>query len=327
MCSIIVINHHHKTFPLVIAANRDEDFNRPSYPVQILSKEPHLTMGGKKEPHLIMGGKDELKGGTWLAVNNNSLFAAITNQESNHRNPKLETRGSIVYNALRCKSIDEMLHFVENLNPSKYNKFNLVFGNNKVVFIAHSYLLHSMVIRELPPGIHTIFSDMRFVGEMPAGQYIHRKLDNIKDMPWLEYYKVLKKVLANAENGVKIKPKKTQEGTIGGHCTRSSSILAFSEEGLIRYKFHDRTAPRKKPKERKEGEPFVPRYKDYIDIWRNPDNPVNSEANVSEEDGDVDEEKAAESEFAKKIREILKVKMRETNYDYRGYGYGDDEIY
>src|SRR5277367_3002242 len=100
MCSIIVINKHHSSFPLIIAANRDEELRRKTSPVQAISKDP-----------LIFGAKDERKGGMFLGVNQYSLFAAITNQGT--KDAKLASRGLVVLDALKSKSLDEMINFVE----------------------------------------------------------------------------------------------------------------------------------------------------------------------------------------------------------------------
>jgi Transport and Golgi organisation 2 len=276
LCSIIIINQHHKEFPLIIAANRDEDYNRPTSKVQILSKDP-----------FIVGGRDELKGGTWLAINKHSLFVGITNQ--GERNDKLESRGSIVIEALKCSSIEELLNFVEDINPKRFNGFNLIFGNQSSVFVAYSYLIHSMVIKELPKGINVITNDIKFNEENSKASYVHKKLDLI-DKPWLEYYATLKKILNYYGDGVglKIKPKK-KDGKLYGNSTVSSSILAFDANGLARYKYYDRTEVRPK---RKEGEPFVPRYVDYIDLWREPvwGTKASSEEDPNEiEDGETEE--------------------------------------
>lgn len=278
MCTVIVVNHHHKEFPLVVAANRDEDYSRASSPVGVLSREP-----------IIIGGKDEVKGGTWFGVNEHSLFVTGTNQGKTaeyetdgpitltgkvatatlHKKQPIESRGLIIRDALKCKTLDELLVFVEELNPAKYNKFNLVFGNSKAVFMAHSYLLHSMVIRELPLGVHVISNDMKFKGWDTKTTFIHDELNHVVDMPWLKYYGLLKKILATSDEGVRIKPRKKESGNLYGRCTRSSTIVAFSDSGLERYKFYDRTAPR--PKRKSKEDPIPPRYKDYIELWRNPD--------------------------------------------------------
>jgi uncharacterized protein with NRDE domain len=286
MCSIIVLNHHNRDLPLIVASNRDEDYARPSLPVQILAREPHL----------IIGGKDEQKGGTWLGVNRHSLFAAITNQGTKDNN-KL-SRGLVVMEALRCKTLPEMLSFVEEFNPTRYNGFNLVFGNQTTVYMASSYIIHSMVIRELPKGVSIITNDMKFTGFNPKNAYIHKKVDPLVKTPWLDAYKQLKKVLSSADNGVKILAKKSSDKKIHGYCTRSSSILAFSDDGLVRYKFYDRTAIRPK---RKEGEPYVPRYKDYIDLWRDPDGSSKAEHNEEHDEVEEDESPESPSELIKKL--------------------------
>jgi uncharacterized protein with NRDE domain len=304
MCTVIIANHHHKDFPLVIAANRDKDYNRPSSPVQILDKNP-----------LILGGRDKLSGGTWLAVNEHSLFVAITNQGD--RNPKFESRGLIVLEALKKKTIGELLSFVEEINPAKYNKFNIIFGNNKEIYLGHSYLLHSMVIKEMPNGVHIVNSNMKFnSNDNPTVYHIHQKLDPLKTTPWLEYYKILKHILASS--GTKLKPKKSKDtGKLSGLCTVSSSILTFSDEGLIRYKFHDRIASRPK---KKAGEPFVPRYKDYIDLWRNPDGKsdiVSTPSEEHEEHGEEEEDispKEAIMEAQKRLEKMTELQIEKLKF-------------
>lgn len=251
MCTLIVINHFHKEFPLILAANRDEYFYKKSSPVQILSNNP-----------LIIGGKDDVKGGTWLAVNDKSIFAGVTNQGNNNKKPK--SRGNLVLDVLKLSSIEEIIDFLNHINVSFYNDFNLVFGNTKKVYIAHSYLLNSIVIRELPHGVHTIYNDMHVYNKSIKSEYIHSILNKkAQNTSWLNFYKLLKSTLNNKDHGLLVKKK-------NDFCTLSSSILAFSEEGLERYKFFDRTIKRLKNLEREElNQEFNHKYSDYIDLWRN----------------------------------------------------------
>jgi len=277
MCTIVVANHMHKQMPLIIAANRDEDYARVSTPQCVFSNEPNL----------IVGGKDEEKGGTWLAVNKHSLFAAITNQGTKDK-AKTTSRGSIVLDALKCKTIDEMIEYVEGFNPSTYNGFNLIFGNQEHMFIAHSYILHSMVISELPKGVSIITNDMTFIGPTDKTNYVHDTLNGAFNDDWLPTYKTLKKFLAN-EDYVKIRPTK-KNGKLQGRCTRSSSVLAFGQDGLERYKFHDR-ASYVIEKKKAGSDAHIPRYRDYVDLWRNPDTFVADKLSSEEnEKDDVNDE-------------------------------------
>jgi hypothetical protein len=263
MCSIILLNKVNQEFPLIIAANRDEVPSRKFTKPQILSKEP-----------IIVGGMDKSKGGSWLAINKQSLFAIITNQNPTDHHKKT-TRGQIVLDALKYQSLKELLAFVEDFDPKDYNDFNLVFGNQEVVYVAHSYLLHSMVIREIPQGINVITNDLKFVGTDNKKALIHDWLRDIHHSNWLKTYKELKSILATSDYGIKLRQRKDKNtGKLSGKATTSSSILAFDNNGLARYKFYDRS---------KKIAKGAHRYIDYIDLWRNPDIKF-KEPSLNEED-------------------------------------------
>lgn len=281
MSSVIIVNRSHAEFPLIIGANRDDDREPRTKGIQVLAREPHLIMGESLD-----------EGVSWLAVNKHSLFAIITNQGT--RNPNLQGRGRIVIDALRSKSIDELIAFVDSIDPSKYGGFNLLFGNQEQVFLAHSYILKSMVIRRVPTGTHLVTSNMPFgLGDQwLRARYVHKQLANGYN-PWIKYYAQIKHILASKEYEFKRTPTKSKDGKLTGYFTHSSSILAFSASGLARFKYHDRVTPREK---RKEGEAFVPRYKDYIDMWNCPDGELfNGEAKPINEEGERDPEDEAET--------------------------------
>jgi hypothetical protein len=247
MSTIIISNQHYKKFPLVIAANHDDANNRKLTSVRVLSDG-------------IIGSSDD-NDDTYLATNNNSLFAAITRQ--GEQNQKKISIGKIITEALKAKSLDELLSFVEDIDPSKYNRFNIIFGNQKKVFIAHSYLLHSMVVRDVSVGISVVSNNIKFVGEDKKATLVHTILDGHIGDEWPEYYKRIKNTLST--EGIRIKKKK--KDIVNDIYTKSSTVLAFSDEGLARYKFYNRTIimPVKK-----EGDSFLSKYVDYIDLWKDP---------------------------------------------------------
>jgi uncharacterized protein with NRDE domain len=77
-------------FPLVIAANRDEDYERPTLPAHFWADAPD-----------VIGGRDALHGGTWLAVTLDGRFAAVTNLRGSAREPQKRSRGEIVSGFVR----------------------------------------------------------------------------------------------------------------------------------------------------------------------------------------------------------------------------------
>ena len=69
-------------YPVIIAANRDEHYDRPSAPPALWSTRPK-----------ILAGKDLLAGGTWLGVNEHGLLVGILNRRSNSEpDPLTQTR-------------------------------------------------------------------------------------------------------------------------------------------------------------------------------------------------------------------------------------------
>jgi len=68
MCLILLAWQTHPEFPLVVAANRDEFYARPS-----------SAAGRWPEDPRVLGGRDLEAGGTWLGLREDGRFAAVTN--------------------------------------------------------------------------------------------------------------------------------------------------------------------------------------------------------------------------------------------------------
>ncbi len=119
MCLILFSWLESKEFPLIMAANRDERYQRPTSPLH------HW-----QHPAGVVGGRDQLAGGSWLAVSQTGRFAAITNvrdpQPVEHDAP---SRGELVTRFLQSDlSTDKWL---ENLvhEGAEYAGFNLLAGD------------------------------------------------------------------------------------------------------------------------------------------------------------------------------------------------------
>lgn len=68
MCLIVFAWRCHADYELVLAANRDEFFSRPTAAAGFWAEAPH-----------ILAGRDLLKGGTWLGVTRSGRWGALTN--------------------------------------------------------------------------------------------------------------------------------------------------------------------------------------------------------------------------------------------------------
>ena len=68
MCLILFAKNHHPEFRLVLAANRDEFYERPTAPMGFWETSPDL-----------LAGRDLAAGGTWMGVHRSGRWAALTN--------------------------------------------------------------------------------------------------------------------------------------------------------------------------------------------------------------------------------------------------------
>src|SRR5690625_3807799 len=90
MCLINFHIHDHPTYKLIIAANRDEFYERPT-------AEAHFW----DDKNTILAGRDLRQMGTWLGVSKQGRIAALTNIRDPQQNEMNKTsRGEIVSNYL-----------------------------------------------------------------------------------------------------------------------------------------------------------------------------------------------------------------------------------
>src|SRR5262245_59506988 len=115
MCLLLVAWKAEARFPLVLAANRDEMYERPTTPAHWWEDQPQ-----------ILAGRYLQAGGTWLGVTKSGRFAALTNyREPGQHRPDARSRGALVQDFL--VSTDSPAKFGEKLalGLSLYNGFNL----------------------------------------------------------------------------------------------------------------------------------------------------------------------------------------------------------
>lgn len=130
MCTLIILRRPNHSWPLILAANRDEMLNRSSLP-----PARHWT----DRPEVIAG-RDELAGGTWLGINDYGVSAAILNRTGS-LGPTINkrTRGELVLEALDHSDAKSAAEALENIQSSTYRSFNLIISDN-----TNSYWLRSV---------------------------------------------------------------------------------------------------------------------------------------------------------------------------------------
>lgn len=119
MCLILIAFDSHPDYRLIVAANRDEFYDRPTATAAIWPDAPE-----------VLGGRDLEAGGTWLGIDRRGRFAAVTNYRQGQREPAApRSRGLLVSDFLTGRA-DARAHLerVER-EAALYNGFNLIAGD------------------------------------------------------------------------------------------------------------------------------------------------------------------------------------------------------
>lgn len=118
MCLILFAYKVHPKYKLILAANRDEFYERPTAPAHFWEDSPN-----------ILAGRDLAQGGTWLGVSKSGRFASVTNYRNPHQPKGRISRGNLVSDFLReDQTVIEYLQHVEN-EAENYTGFNLLVGD------------------------------------------------------------------------------------------------------------------------------------------------------------------------------------------------------
>lgn len=119
MCTLITIRAPSSTFPVVVAANRDERLDRDAMPF------------GRHWPHLpIRAGKDALAGGTWAGVHDAGFGVFVLNGPGAlGPAPGKHSRGDLVPDLLGSGSHDAARRAVASVSPRAYRPFHLVMAS------------------------------------------------------------------------------------------------------------------------------------------------------------------------------------------------------
>jgi len=117
--------------PIIVAANRDERYNRPSAAPTFWHTEPQ-----------ILAGRDLVAGGTWLGVNEFGLLVGVLNRPSVGEAEPLKparSRGLLCRDLLKLKTAVAAAEFVKT-EKAEYQPFTLVFADSKTAWIAYNLL-------------------------------------------------------------------------------------------------------------------------------------------------------------------------------------------
>jgi uncharacterized protein with NRDE domain len=244
MCTIVAIKGLSPSYPLVVAANRDEFYERPATPPRVVHAHPR-----------VVAGVDERSGGTWMGANARGVFVALTNQRQHHPPEGRSTsRGTVVLEALRQETVEGVDAVLEALDARDYASFNLFYGDAHTLRVAYARDDRPAVeIETLEDGLFVLPNDRIGSAEFPKTRRAVYLVEPLVEAPWPELLAGLEEALGDHEEppieAVPVPP----EGAMFDRATllrlqalcihtpvygtRSATVLALSPGHVAHYLF------------------------------------------------------------------------------------------
>jgi uncharacterized protein with NRDE domain len=147
MCLIVFAFKCHLQYPLVLAGNRDEFYDRPTAQATFWEDAPQ-----------ILAGRDLLCSGTWLGVTRKGKIAVLANhREQQVIQTETRSRGLLVSDVLKDER--PATEYLEELRRTseRYDGYSLIFGNARELYYFSN---RGDVHAEIPPGIHGQGNDL-----------------------------------------------------------------------------------------------------------------------------------------------------------------------
>ncbi|GAB3023957.1 NRDE family protein [Bowmanella dokdonensis] len=141
MCILFVAVEQHQDYPLLLAANRDEFFARPTRMSGFWPEHPQL-----------LAGRDLEAGGSWMGLTTTGRLAALTNIRNPARvESEKHSRGHLVTGYLTGSQTPVEYQQTLSSSRNQYNGFNLLFGRLTDLWIYNNHLDQTV---RLEKGVH-----------------------------------------------------------------------------------------------------------------------------------------------------------------------------
>ncbi|HRG99399.1 MAG TPA: NRDE family protein [Polyangiaceae bacterium] len=131
--------------PLVVLANRDELFARPSAASDFWADAPD-----------VLAGRDLEKGGTWLGVTRGARFACVTNVRAPSARRDGRSRGALVADYLVGDATVPARDYLRALEAAAYPSFNALFFDGEELLYARDGDGPGALFHAAPDGVHGV---------------------------------------------------------------------------------------------------------------------------------------------------------------------------
>lgn len=172
MCLILFAWNSHPDYSLVIAANRDEFYDRPTHPIHYWSEYPQVL--GSRDAADVLGIP-----GTSFGLSMHGRFSAVTNiRAPSEKNPEMRTRGELTAKFLSQN--DSVVDFVKKNEKSffQYNGFNLLMGDFSPSGNHHLFWLTNRLL------VGDKIRQRKIISPLPISAGVYGLSNAMLDTPW-----------------------------------------------------------------------------------------------------------------------------------------------
>lgn len=233
MCIITFHYNDHVNYRLIVCANRDEFYDRPT-------AQAHFW----EDKRDVLAGRDLEAMGTWLGMTKSGRFAALTNyRDPKEFHKKRRSRGHIVANFL--SSNDDPQSYLEEIQREKdeYNGFNVLCGTMHSLYY---YSNRNDDIMRIPPGTHSISNHLintPWPKVVRAKQMLKNYVSRVSEVKVEElFYQLKNNELAPDEQLPNTGIDRTLEKQLSpifiqtdGYGTRSSTVILVTHDGEVTF--------------------------------------------------------------------------------------------
>lgn len=147
MCIILFAIGYDEEYPLVVAANRDEYYRRPTAQAQYWTDHQD-----------VLAGRDLQANGSWLGINRKGRIAAITNYHDPTRTSLATlSRGELVSNFLTTGESFDSFAAKTTAQQHLYNGLGLLYGDYSQIRYQSN---RSAITTQLKNGVHALSNEL-----------------------------------------------------------------------------------------------------------------------------------------------------------------------
>ncbi len=164
MCILAIQYKKTENAPILLAANREEYYERPSYPPRIQSGKPRVICG-----------IDRKSGGTWFGVNQHGLVVTVVNRPLRFTPDEPRSRGLLCRDLLGTASAEQAVECaLRELKTGCYPGALFLCADSKSAAVVHRE--KEIFAEQLSPGLHVLTKEGLNARHDQRQEFVRRQL-------------------------------------------------------------------------------------------------------------------------------------------------------